>query len=305
MLDQIYHWLDEDPGWIGLAWSAWRSFSSNRGSIIAAAIAYYTLFSLFPLILFAIALSSFLIDPAQAQARILEAVGQYLPVAGDTVRRSIGVVMQRRSTAGLLAMLSLLWSASGVFGAISQAMDRAWGVTQPRPFWQSHLLALTLATIVGLLLVLSLFAPAFLGALQALGALWGFHPPGGVRLATTVLTIVLGVLTFMLIYRVVPNTRVSWRATWPGAVLAGIGWEVGKETFAWYLHSGLARFSLVYGSVGAIVALLLWSYLSGTVVLFGAELNAAIGRRQATRRKTVEDNGMEAYRSNSLSPKDR
>jgi membrane protein len=284
MVERIYRWLNDNPGWIGVAWSTWHSFNANNGSITAAAIAYYALFSLFPLILFAVALSSFFIESNEAQARILAAVTSYLPAAGGLVRRNIEMVSHSRSAAGLLAVVSFLWSASGVFGTINHAVARAWKVSQPLPFWQSRLLALSLAAIVGLLLVLSLLSPAALGLLQTLVTVLGLKVPGGTNLVTTVLSASVGVLTFGIVYWLVPNTPVTWNTVWPGAVLAGVGWELGKDVFAWYLRSGFARFSLVYGSLGAVVALLLWTYLSATIVLLGAELNAAIDRRQLSRK---------------------
>jgi membrane protein len=86
-------------------------------------------------------------------------------------------------------------------------------------------------------------------------------------------------LTFLSLYRWVPNTKVYWwEAAW-GAAVAALGWELVNRGFSWYLTSGLARYQLVYGSLGAVIALLLWLYLSALIVLYGAHLSAAIAQR--------------------------
>jgi membrane protein len=197
----------------------------------------------------------------------------------DLVRSNVQAVLSARGTVGLLATITFLWSASGVFGTIILATNRAWGISQPRPFWQSRALVLSVTAVAGLLLSLSLLSPFVFGFLQALNGALPFHLPGGTRLMTTLFFLAFGTATFTIIYALAPNTRVTWRSVLPGAVLVALGWEIGKDLFAWYLKSGFARFSLVYGSLGAVITLLLWAYVSGMIVILGAELNAAIGRR--------------------------
>ena len=142
-LVRIWVRLDgRSKGWLGVCERTYKRFLEHQGNANAAAIAYYTLFSVFPLTLLLISVGSFFLDPAQAQEAALTLVGAYLPTAVELVERNIERVLALRGTAGIIGVLGFVWSASGVFGSLSRAINRAWDVERPRPVWAERALAL-------------------------------------------------------------------------------------------------------------------------------------------------------------------
>jgi len=279
-LAQAYERLnDRSRGWLALARATIEAFQADEGPLMAAAIAYYTFFSFFPLALFLIALGSFFLESAEAQARVLALLQQGLPASGDLIRRNIRQVLEARGAIGLVAALGFLWSASGVFSVINGALNKAWNVETSPPFWRGKLLGLGMVTFIGVtLFLLSLISTALFNVVRRLQLpLLGRQLLGGDRfwgVLTALLPLTFSFLMFLLLYKVVPYTRVGWGEVWRGALLAALAWEGAKGLFAWYLGSGLARYNLVYGSLEAVIALLLWSYITGTILLLGAEFCA-------------------------------
>ncbi len=270
-------------GWLGVGERAFKGFISHQGNANAAAIAYYTLFSVFPLTLLLISLGSFVLDSQQAQDAALTAVGTYLPFATELVQRNIERVLQLRGTASVIGAIGFVWAASGVFGSLSRAINLAWDLQRPRPAWAERALAAGLVLLVSLLFSLSLLSTA---AIEVVARLARVLFPGTpvsalslVDLASRVLPYVFTVLLFSFLYAVLPSTGVAWREVLPGAFLASISWEVAKNAFTIYLAS-FATYNLVYGSLGAVIALLLWSYISGLIILLGAEFTVQYAKRR-------------------------
>jgi len=270
-------------GWLGVGERAYKGFLTHQGNANAAAIAYYTLFSIFPLTLLLISLGSFVLDSQQAQQAALNAVGTYLPFATELVQRNIERVLQLRGTASVIGVVGFIWAASGVFGSLSRAVNLAWDLERPRPAWAERALAAGLVLLVALLFSLSLFSTAAFEVVDRLArSLLPGAPISGLSLmdlATRILPYIFTVLLFCFLYAVLPNARVAWSEVLPGALMASIAWEVAKNAFTFYLRS-FATYNLVYGSLGAVIALLLWSYISGLIILLGAEFTVQYARRR-------------------------
>jgi membrane protein len=270
-------------GWLGVGERAYKGFLTHQGNANAAAIAYYTLFSIFPLTLLLISLGSFVLNSQQAQEAALNAVGTYLPFATELVQRNIERVLQLRGTASVIGVVGFIWAASGVFGSLSRAVNLAWDLERPRPAWAERALAAGLVVLVALLFSLSLFSTA---AFEVVARLARSVLPGApisglslMDLATRILPYIFTVLLFCFLYAVLPTARVAWSEVLPGALIASIAWEVAKNGFTFYLGS-FATYNLVYGSLGAVIALLLWSYISGLIILLGAEFTVQYARRR-------------------------
>ena len=270
-------------GWLGVFERSYKGYLEHRGTAMAAAIAYYTLFSLFPLTLLLISLGSFVLDSEQAQQAAVALVGAYLPTSVTLVQYNIERVLQLRGTIGIIGVLGFLWSASGVFGGLSQAINRAWDVERPRHPWAERALALGMVLLIALLFFLSLFSTAAFELVARLSAYIpgepSIHPGLLMSLATRVLPYIFTVLFFSFLYRVLPYTRVTWKEVLPGSLLASFAWEVAKYGFTLYL-TRFASYNLVYGSVAAIIVMLLWSYMSGAIILLGAEFTAQYARKR-------------------------
>jgi membrane protein len=270
-------------GWLGVGERTYKGFLAHQGNANAAAIAYYTLFSVFPLTLLLISLGSFVLNSQQAQEAALTAVGTYLPFATELVQRNIERVLELRGTASVIGVVGFVWAASGVFGSLSRAINLAWDLERPRPAWAERALAAGLVLLVASLFSLSLFSTAAFEVVGRLSQLLPSDTPIGglslIDLASAGLPYVFTVLLFSFLYTVLPSTRVTWTEVLPGALLASVAWEVAKNGFTFYLGS-FATYNLVYGSLGAVIAVLLWSYISGLIILLGAEFTVQYARRR-------------------------
>jgi len=257
-----------------------QRFSETKALEAAAAIAYYAIFSLFPLLLFLIAIYSSVLKSDELKAQVLTSCDQFLPGSRDIVSENIRQVIELRGTVGLLGMIVLLWSATGVFAGIAQNINQAWKNAPARHFLHERFLALSMIAGLICFVVVSLIATAAFNLTIQIAPLMGHEVMAGMSFAGRWFVRLMpffGILTlFTLLYRLVPNTRVRWREAFSGALCAAGCWEVTKEVFAWYLGSDWNSYQLVYGSLAAVVALLLWVYICSIIILFGAHLSAGI-----------------------------
>lgn len=286
-LVRIWVRLDaKSDGWLGVGERAYKGFSAHQGTANATAIAYYTLFSLFPLTLLLISLGSFVLNSQEAQERALAVVAGYFPAAVELVRTNIERVLDLRGTASVIGVLGLIWSASGLFGGLSRAINRAWDVQTPRPAWAERALAAGLVLLSALLFFLSLYSTPVIELVSRLSSVLLSSSPVSpslvMNLASKILPYLLTALSFSFFYTVLPSTHVAWVEVLPGALLASFAWEVAKIGFTAYL-GGFASYNLVYGSVAAVIAVLLWSYISGVIILLGAEFTVQYARRRRQR----------------------
>ena len=248
----------------------------------AAAMSYFGLMALFPALLLLLTISNKLAAGSQLLAH---AVDVY-PGSSKFLRETIGSFGNLGAGAIITCVILVLWAGSWVFAVVERALNRIWGAVA-RTFWHGRALTVGMVGAVGVLLALSVGVTSFLVALREMtgrlsprqierypllisvgSAFWQVLFATGSYLITVAL--------FVLIYRYMPRAEVSLRDTLPGALLAGVLWELAKFFFAWsltYFH-----YDEIYGSVGAVVAVLTWSYVSSLIMLFGAQLTAVFHR---------------------------
>lgn len=282
-MQNIYQRLDKRSGGsLHVLKTAIKSYRKARGSQAAAAMSYYALFSLFPLLLVLVAAGSYFLegDPVQI---VMDLVTEAIPVSQVLIERNLEQVLAARGAVGLIGLLTLLWSASGVFSVLAININLAWPQAERRSFLEQRTLAIALVVILFVLLVASVigstiteildeFQIPLLGTVQFYGTfLW--------RLLSNILPLFFSFLLLLALYRWLPTTQVSWRAAFWGALFSSIAWEVATSAFVWYLDSGLSRYQLVYGSLGAVIALLFIIFISSQVILFGAHLSSAVHRQ--------------------------
>ena len=286
-------------GILDIVVDAARSFSETRAADAAASIAYYALLSLFPLLFFVVATGSVVLKNPQVQQLVLDFVTEALPAAKDLVQKNIEHMLDIRGAIGLVGTIGLLWTAIAVFTVLARNVNLAWRDAGARNFLKGRLVALGMAgSLLGLLWILSLFLITLFNFLPQLSMpflgdvsiyrtlLW--------RILSRLLPWLLMYVMFLLLYWWVPNTEVKWsEANW-GALVATFAWEINRAGFIWYLNSGLARYQLIYGSLGALVALMLWIYASSLIALFGAHLSAAIAHHN---RPKNEKKGLARYQT--------
>jgi membrane protein len=271
---------------------AWRAtgrgiveYYNSNNLTFASSIAYYALLSLFPFVLVILSVLSRLALKAgsptdETGETLLHMVERALPTNFGFVGTQLGELARAPVELNVLGTVVTLWASMGVFGAITSAVNHAWGVEQNYSFLKHKLIAFLMMLAAGLLAVIALL---LVGAVQMVEANWfttirETYPTFNVvtgflsrNASTPIFILVVG-----LIYYFIPNAKVRLRDVWFGAMLAGVLWSLAFEGFAWYVRD-LSRFT-VHGSVAAVVVFLVWIYFSAVILLYGVEVTAAYAR---------------------------
>ena len=223
--------------------------------------------------------------PAAARDQILRLVSSFFP--GDTLKLiedNVALALQQRESFGLIAVVGLAWSALSLFSNLTVALDNIFHPSSWRPMWHKRLLALLMTLSLGLLLLVSLLTSIIL---RMIGILLLDRPSTALAITTLFLPLGLNVAMFALLYRFIPRVHVRWDAIWPAAVFGGIGWDLAQRLFGWYLNN-FSTFSVIYGSLGTVIVLLIWVYLSSAILLLGAEFCAALNEWMTDREAADE-----------------
>lgn len=257
--------------WVGFPWATLQKYSEDQGGHLAATIAYYGFFSLFPLLLvFTTILGWVLRDHPHLEKSILDsALGQF-PIVGPQLAAHS---LSGNGVALAIGAAAALWAGMGVVLACETAMNQLWGVPfKHRPdFLRARLRALLLLVLLGG----GTLATTVLAAVSTAGAGFG----AGWKVATIVLSTALNVGIFWLAFRVLTAREVSWRALRGGAIGAAIAYEGLQLLGGYYVGHVLANASNVYGTFGVVIGLLSWIYLAGHILLLAAEANVVATRR--------------------------
>lgn len=261
------------------AWAAFLRFLNSDSLTYAGSIAYFSLVSLFPCLMLAVAFLARLSAEPAVRTEIITFVLRYLPTQFRFIVDQLNVFQQTTITLGVTGSLALVWAALGVFGAVSTAVNYAWGVPQ-RSVLRHRLLSFIMLIGAAVLMLAALVIVSLSGILQASGpiealsrfpglsAVFGFALQ---HLPTLLLIAVVG-----MIYYFVPNAHVRLRDIWLGAIITGLVWRLALSAFSIYVHR-LAHLS-VNGSIGAVVVFLAWVYVSAVVLLYGTFFTAAHAR---------------------------
>ena len=245
--------------------------AKNEIAIRAAAIAYYGLLSLFPLLLFLVFLGSQFLESEEAQIALNESLTEFIPAASETVQQEVDQTIDVRGSIGLIGGIGLLWSASTLFNQMTTSLNVIWGAS-PRPFWRRRLVALISVLTIAILFILSI-------ASSALAVIpWSDDGTGIWQWINFSVGLGITILLFWLLYHGIPNISVSAKASLGGAFFSSILWQGAKTIFAWYLASGLTNYGAIYGSLASVIALILWVYISALILFLGAEFGASLQR---------------------------
>lgn len=262
-----------------------RKSIADDVTLMAAGVSYYAILSLIPMITGLIVLFSVVLEASTVRAALLEFFQTHLPGSTGVVESNIEAVGRGRGFLGVLSILGLFWAASSIFGAMSRAINRAWGVHRGRPFYLARLRHLGITISVGSLFLLSVGTTTILEVLgrvdlPGVGPLNFVEQDSFSTLARPV-PFLFTLSIFLLIYRLIPNTYIRWRHVWPGALLAAITFEISKSVFVFYLEH-FVNYQKVQDSLSSVVALLVWTYISSLIVIVGAELSSEYRRTQET-----------------------
>jgi membrane protein len=275
------------PSFVAIwAYTAGKRYVDHGCSLLAAGISYYVLFSIFPLLIFSVGVIGLLLQNQSLQQDLVDAVMNNIPLTQDQGRDDVTEAIRSVSAAsssaiGLIGLVTMAWAASGMFGAVRRSLNIASSVEVSRPFVQQKLLDLSMVLFFLPFFLASIAATTALRAAEArssqfwvlgdladdLGAFWW--------LASILLPMVFSFLAFTFLYALVPVTRPRPRYVLPGAIIASLLFEFGKLGFSIYLEH-FDNYDVVFGSLGAVVAFMFWVYMSAAILLYGAELIAAL-----------------------------
>lgn len=271
-------------------WRGFQSFYHSDNLTYAASIAYYTLLSLFPFFLLSFAVLGRVAGSPHDRVAVLDFVLQYFPAQFEFVREQLDAFNVHATTFGVAGTIALVWGAGGVFGAISTAVNYAWGVERQRSFWKHKLFSFLMLAVAGLILLLALLlvsASKIVGSSWFAGVLARFPGLGILRSFTiSNATTLLFIVVVGFVFYFVPNAKVRFRDVWIGAIVTGLLWKGALEGFSWYMHD-MSRFARVNGSIAAVVVFLVWVYTQAVILLYGVEFTAAYARLRRGRPEEV------------------
>ncbi len=297
MLGLVVKKLEKRGGAVGFLVGIFRRFAEQDGFLKAAAIAYFGIFSLFPLLLVSVAIMGYLLPTAAVHDQMENFIELYAPGTADLLITNLESLVENRGQVGLVGIVALLWVSSAVFSAITRSLGLIWGESKNKPFWRTKLVGILMVLFMGFLVLLSIGISAAFSVfrmyeaqlMEALGLmpitdtmLWSLVP----RLVPPVFTFI----AFSVIYMFFPAAPIRFRQVWLGALVGTVAFEVAKTGFVWYLQTA-PDFRLIHGSLTALIVLQLWFYIAATILLLGAVVNVQIreqygggGRHGATTR---------------------
>lgn len=259
------------------------SFMDNDLTTSAAAVSYFSMLALFPTLLLLLTIGNSVLGEATVEKYVIGQVLAFLPGAQVFVRRNLESIVGISTDVVLSCLFVMLWATSWMFMVIEKALNRIWG-TYPRSFLHGRLVNIAVMSLVWGLLGASAVLTAFISGVRAaaeripirLGPI--VASLGGYAWQTLfiVISVVLTIVLFTVLYRILPNTKVPVMEALLGGVVAGLLWETAKFGFALLLP--YFHYDLLYGSIGAAVALLSWVYLSSVIMLYGAQFTALLHR---------------------------
>jgi len=259
----------------------------DKAPQLGAALAYYTVFSLAPLVLLLLAIVGFLFrkDPSATWEKITEQMSYFLDNSAIEVVQNIAQTASHPNKSALattIGVLLALFGASGVFGQLQDALNTIWGV-KAKPgnsigtFLRSRFLSFAMVAGVCFLLLVSL---VFESVLKSFSQYVQTMFPGGIVIVLVIYSIfdlAVVVLLFALIFKFLPDVKIQWRDVWIGALMTAIFFAIGKWALGLYLGSGTA--ASAYGAASSLITLLLWIYYSSQILLFGAEFTQVYAAR--------------------------
>jgi membrane protein len=268
----------------------WGEISKDELTDRAAALSYYFVFALFPTLLFLTTLLG-MVPGRDLMDRLLSTAHEILPPdAASLLRRTLGEI-QRGAGGSLLSVgaLAALWGASRGMVSIITTLNVVYGVTSQRPWWRRQLVAVALTVMFSILALGALLSIVFGERVGRAAAAWAGL--GGVFTAAwDLLQWPLGFLFVLtgidLVYHLAPAVRQRWYWLTPGSAFAGVAWTAVSLGLRAYV-SQFANYNATYGSIGGVILLLLWLYLSGMALLIGGEINSVIARVAAERGEEI------------------
>ncbi len=258
---------------------ALRHFLKEDSLMVSASIAYHSLLGIFPLLLLLLGMCGLYIRRFAPEVPLSVVLQRYLPFRTDVIMQNLVSIRGAYGKITLISILLLLWSSSGVFVPLENALNRAWSVGERRRWWRSRLLALEMSCIVGSLILISTafvgLGPLFRRRLEVMlgphlhsPAIFLYHT------LTAFSSFGLSLLMFLVVFERLPNRPMNLPRALPGALLTALLWESARGLLTVFMP--YFNYHHVYGSIGVVVSLMTWAYISSAIMLFGAQISRTL-----------------------------
>ena len=262
-------------------WRTAMKYGDIDGELRAASFGYYAFFALFPLLLFFISMGTIIWgDKNLAAENVLEFVSQYIPVGPnlqDVVVSTVQGVVNNGVKAGVVALLALAWSSLRFFQALVHGVNRAWG-TREYAWWHLPLANFGMMTILAIALLAGVVAPVVLKGIGVYLTTYGVVENETLQSSLRMTRLILPWLVLfgglMVFYKYAPRRKTLFREVWAGALAVTVLSQLLNKAFVFYA-ANFSRFNALYGTLGSVVAVLMWIYLSGSLIIIGGCLCAA------------------------------
>jgi len=297
-------WALRNITWAELAKRVWKEINEDRMFGRAAELSYYFLLALFPLLIFLTSVIGIVLGSGTGTRHALfDYLARIMPPSAFQLIDSTMYEVAQSSSGGKLSfgILAALWAASNGMGAITESLNIAYDVEEGRPWWKTRLVAISLTIALSVLIISALVLVVFGGRIgEGVAGAYGFGPAFAVAWKIVQWPVVLAflILAFALIYYFAPDLREQgWQWLTPGAAIGVALWLLVSLAFRVYLHY-FDSYSATYGSLGAVIILMLWLYFTGCAVLIGGEINSEIENAAA------EQGAPDAKEKGEKSPED-
>ena len=267
---------------ISLFWTTYGEFGKDNGKLVASAVAYSLLFSLFPFALALISIAGFMMSSAEVESQFITAMGNLIPVARGLIVKTLEGVIEARGATGVIALLALIWSALSFFDTLRNSLNSAWGVPNSQTFVKARLINVAMLVLAVIVMIAFTWLTTAIHYMHEANIQYGILRITKnnllVRLVFMLSSAALAYGVILFLYRFIPSTRPKWKHIWIGALLATIGFEAVRFAFVWYVKN-FGQYNLVYGPIGSVIALLMFIYLVAWVLLFFAKFSYVKMRR--------------------------
>ena len=253
-----------------------QEFNADNCTLLAASISYYLLLSVFPFLLATISISSFFVDIPSLQEHIFRAFQYLIPISQEFIIGNINSVISARGAIGIISIVLLLLGCMGFFNAIRRSLNTVWGIHKFKSIIRSQLTNFVMILVTMLLLFIIYCVTIILNIAAIILGNISAQPVTNfvlLNLLVFVIDIILAFVIFLVIYKFIPERPIRWKDVWSSALGAAISFEIVTIIFILYLNI-FNPYNLVYGSIGAIIALLIWTYLAALIFLFFAKVSA-------------------------------
>lgn len=271
--------------------TTFEEWNADNAARLAAALAYYTIFSIAPLLVIVVAVAGLFYGREAAQGQLLGEIERYVTDRDAAQLIETAVENARVPTTSAFAtavgFVLLFWGATGVFGELRNALNNIWDVPPRtdaglRGVLVHHLLTVVMVAVGGFLLLLSLVASAALSAATDWINIWWPGMATWTQVINFVFLFFVTLLIFLLIYKFVPDVHIAWRDVWAGAIATALLFSLGRLLIGWYL--GRSTIASAYGAASSLAIMLLYTYYSAQMFFLGAEFTQVYGRTFGSRR---------------------